>query len=484
MPPSSPPPSYRPLSRRLIAAFGVGLLALIGFLAVDAAFRHRPPPVTVPIPADLGRLDPQVRAYVTEKVHWVQEAPQEARREATLGLVYAVNGLWKEARLAFENAARLKPREPLAQLYVGVATQELGELVAAQDIFRQVAGRFPEFAPGYYRLGAALLRGGLVGEAGGAFERLIALAPSEWRGYAGLGDVRLRQGRFADAAQLLEQALKIDPGATEAHHLLGLAYRGLGRTNEAQRELGLGTDAKIYPMPDAWSNMAWQHMRSLPDQFTMAADYARLGMPERGVALLETAREYHPGNPSVMHALAEAYVNAGHPDKARALLLEQVQTDPQDVSAYVQLSTCCSTLGLTNDALEFARRAVALGSNTVAPHLAAANAWLAMTNDAAALAELNLAARLDPKSARIHDQIGDVLLRNLDRPTEALQQFQQAAALDPTSVAALVRVADACLRLKRAEEARQAIAAARALAPNEPVIRVLEQRLEKVAVQP
>ena len=187
-------------------------------------------PVTVPVPGDLALLDPQLRAYLQTRITWVQEKPRDVRRQATLGIAYAANGVWEQARDTFRNVERLDPNQPLAFMYVAIATEELGDLKEALRLYRELTVRFPDFAPGYYRLGDASLRAGEVAQAELAFERLTALAPQEWRGYAGLGDVKLRRGEYVEATKDLEQAVRLSPEQRIAHHLLGLAYRGLGRT--------------------------------------------------------------------------------------------------------------------------------------------------------------------------------------------------------------------------------------------------------------
>jgi len=159
----------------------VVVIALIGF-----SRRTSGPALEVPIPKDLDSLDAQLRLYIVEKVKWVRQAPRDAGRHATLGMVYAANSIWPEARLAFRNAATLDPKEPLAQLYVAVATQETGDFDGALKLYREVTVRFPDFAPAFYRLGDALLRAGTVDEAENVFRRLLALAPQEGRGFAGL----------------------------------------------------------------------------------------------------------------------------------------------------------------------------------------------------------------------------------------------------------------------------------------------------------
>ena len=54
---------------------------------------------------------------------------------------------------------------------------------------------------------------------------------------AGLGEIALRDGRFSEAVQYLEAALDRAPDAASVHYSLGMAYRGLGRLDQARSHL-------------------------------------------------------------------------------------------------------------------------------------------------------------------------------------------------------------------------------------------------------
>ncbi len=436
--------------------------------------------VSIPVPADLDRLDPQLRAYLREKLNWAREKPRDANRQAILGLVYAANSLWQPAREAFRNAARLDAAQPLAQMYIAVATQELGDLVGAIKLYRELTLRFRDFAPGYYRLGDALLRAGEVAEAESAFGRLVTLAPQEWRGYAGLGEIKLRRGEYAEAAKQLEHAIRLAPDEKIAHHLLGLAYRGLGRTEDAAIELSRGLNAEHYPMPDAWSATAPQHMKLLPDLFDMARQNTAAGQPAKAVEILEGALTFHPGDIGVMNHLAAAYDQSGQPQKGRDLLLEVIQKDNRNLPAYVALSYNCTALGVYDDAISYASRAVELATNNAQAHLAKANALLAAERDSEALAALESAFLCDPKNADIQMTMGDVCLQNLDRPNEAMNHYQSAVELDPALVSGYVRIAQLNIEQGEYNQAHAAIQTIQRIAPGNPALAVLEDRLSKL----
>ena len=460
----------------MAAVVGLVFLAILGRVWYVEFGVPIPP---LPVPGNLDSLEPQLRAYITEKIAWAQAAPRQAFRHSTVGMVYAANDLWSEALAAFTNAIRLNPREPLAHLYAAVACQEMGNTDEARRRLWDLTTRFPRFAPGYYRLGDTLARAGEYDQAAVAFQHLIELAPLEWRGFAGLGDCLTRQGHLAEAVKRLEKAVRLDPQARLAHHLLGQAYRRLGRAEEAKRELRLGLDAPHYPMPDAWSVLAPQHMKLIQDQLEMAREYTEAGQPTQAVVILTRALAFRPTNLSLLNNLGIALQRSNQPQQARNVFLKALKVDPRYVPAWVGLSASCLALDRKQEALDYANRAIELSPNQTYPHIAKANALLAMERDEETVVELEAALRGDPRNAQLHVELGDVLLRNLTRPLEALDHYRKARELDPTLTAALLRLADLALDLGQTNEAKIALEEARALTSNAPALNVVEKGLWK-----
>jgi tetratricopeptide (TPR) repeat protein len=77
------------------------------------------------------------------------------------------------------------------------------------------------------------------GEAKTAFERLQALRPDDVETLLGLGQCELELKNFPTAISRLTSVLRIDPTRLQAHFYLSSAYRGLGRTADAQHEAAL-----------------------------------------------------------------------------------------------------------------------------------------------------------------------------------------------------------------------------------------------------
>ncbi len=457
------------------------LLGLIVGGSVLGYVHFSKPSLPVPTPVNPANLDPYLRQYVDERVSWVRESPRDPDRHATLGLVFAANGLWSEAKLAFENVARMDPKEPLAVLYLAVCHQELGQPGRAIELLREVTKQFPDFAPGFYRLGDYALRLGAVEEAERAFSRLTELRPDEWRGFSGLGEIKLRQAAPAEAVPFLEKALQIDPRAKPIRALLGQAYQQLGRMEEAQRELALGLNASHYPMPDAWSDHAREHMRLPFDLIEMAQGHLRSGAPEKAVQVLEKAVLFHTNNPSMLVTLALAKTMAGEPEKARPLLNHVLRVDTSSVPAYVALSACDLAVGEAERALSNANRAVLIGSSQPEPYLAKANALLNLNRDAEAVAALEMAHRWDSNNAQILLDLGDVRLRNLGQLNEALMDYRKAAAGDPLFVPAHLRIAELSLKIGDRAAAIASLETAQKLAPQDPSIARALERVKREA---
>jgi Flp pilus assembly protein TadD len=54
-----------------------------------------------------------------------------------------------------------------------------------------------------------------------------------------MGKVLEKKGEFDLAVRALQRAVTMDPNNSITHHLLGQAYRDLGRNEDAERELKL-----------------------------------------------------------------------------------------------------------------------------------------------------------------------------------------------------------------------------------------------------
>jgi tetratricopeptide (TPR) repeat protein len=457
----------------------IPLLILI-ILIASVPYLSSPPP-DISIPEDLESLEPQLKAYIEERVTWVTKSQKESHRHATLGTIYAVNGLWNEALVQFENALLLDPDQPLAFLYRAVALQETGELTKSVDQFKHLCRRFSSFPQGFARLGQAQLKLGATTEAQKAFERLILLAPNEWRGYTGLADSLLRQGLSEEALPHLNKALSLDPNIGIARHLRGLAYQRTGNVQEAEQELAAGAGAVYYPMPDPWSATAPQHFRRLQDQFSVANDYMDAGRPQQALPILLQAQQWHPENKSLLTNLARAHAGIGNQSEAKETLSRLLSLDPINLAALVIATDVALDLGNPKQAEEYANTALSNHPEAPPAHLALATVLLNTDRLEAGVQSYKNAFDRDPQNPMIAMELGDILMRLLDKPDEALVYYHKASEIDPNLFLIQIRIADVYLRQSKASEAATALKKAQQLSPTDPVVQVLQQRLDSLA---
>jgi tetratricopeptide (TPR) repeat protein len=134
-------------------------------------------------------------------------------------------------------AAAIDPTLPLVHyllgefyLYKSNVPKAIEELELEQKIN-------PGYAGTYDRLGDCYSRLGRYDDAQRALQRAILLDSTATGPYILMGKVLIKKKDFVSAANYLQRALRMDPENYISHHLIGEAYRGLGRTADAEREL-------------------------------------------------------------------------------------------------------------------------------------------------------------------------------------------------------------------------------------------------------
>jgi tetratricopeptide (TPR) repeat protein len=151
--------------------------------------------------------------------------------------------------------------------------------------------------------------------------------------------------------------------------------------------------------------------------------------------------------------------------------------------ALVALSFSCSALDRYDEALGYADNSIALAPDTANPYVAKANVLLAMERDLDALQALQSALRCDPRNAEIQLEIGDVCWRNLQRPAQAMENYQAARRSNPALMPVYVRLADLHLQLNQPGEARAALETLRKLPHDARELAALENRLRERTTQ-
>jgi predicted Zn-dependent protease len=143
----------------------------------------------------------------------------------------------------------LDPQLPLAHALLGeiaLAGEHIDEAIAE---FEKERLRNPLNGSIYDRLGDAYTRAGDYTKAQQSLQRALLLEPNSTGPYILLGKVLLKRQDPANAMMYLERAEKMDPSNYMTHSLLGQAYRSLGRTDDATREIQLSQKIQAASQP-------------------------------------------------------------------------------------------------------------------------------------------------------------------------------------------------------------------------------------------
>ncbi|MCH7813511.1 MAG: tetratricopeptide repeat protein [Planctomycetes bacterium] len=415
-------------------------------------------------------------ALIRQQAEQVRANPRNAAAHGRLGLVYEANAMFSQARTCFANAAKLAERAPLWNYHLAIALRQTGDFDGSLELLGTLAEQHPKFAALQHRLGDALFESGRLEEAETAFQKAVQLNRSAPVPCVSLADVKIRQGDYAAAVELLKRAIRRDPDYKAAHYSLGIAYRGLGRLEEATRELNKGRDAERRYMPDSLSAELAKYAVYPSARVDRAKQMLAAGQAPRAAALLEKGLETRPNDLMLLNQLARTYLALNRKDQALTVLLRAKRANDQSCTTYVNLARCCTELGRLDEALRHANRAVTLGPTTTRSYVARALVLWAMERYADALPDLETAARLRGHMPELHVMLGETC-RQLDRDVEAQRHFQNAVRLSPELFTAQLKLCAVSLKLGRPDEAAPALAAARRLKPDHPKVLTLERKL-------
>ena len=136
-----------------------------------------------------------------------------------------------------QKAVMLDPKLPLAHELLGEIALASGHTEDAIRELEAERGTNPLEGIVYERLGDAYSRAARYPEADKVLQQAVLLEPHATGPYILLGKVLLKEGQPVGAMTFLQRAETMDPANYMTHNLLAQAYRALGRTAEASREL-------------------------------------------------------------------------------------------------------------------------------------------------------------------------------------------------------------------------------------------------------
>ena len=193
--------------------------------------------------------------YLEKVQTWYPRANVDAAY--VLGICYLRSRDYPQARNAFAKMFDVPPdsgasylltaRMLFRQEFIPIAEEYAQKAIGADPNFQQELAINPGYPAAYYKLGDAYSRIQKYDEAERLLQRSIWLDATSTGPYILMGKVLEKKGEPILAIRALQRAVSMDPNNHITHHLLGQAYRDIGKTDEAEKEFKLAEQLQGKP---------------------------------------------------------------------------------------------------------------------------------------------------------------------------------------------------------------------------------------------
>jgi tetratricopeptide (TPR) repeat protein len=271
-----------------------------------------------------------------------------------------------------------------------------------------------------------------------------------------LGDISSTMGRYDEAVKHYDSYLQLDDDSTRVMYKLALAY-------VRQRH----PEAALEPL---------RHALSLDERFAeahylMGVALRDLGKPDEAVTSLRRAVASNAALVPAREQLAEIYASRGRSRDALDQLEALAALEPDRPGRFVQVASALTRTGQHDAAVLTLRRAVERHPDTQALLTALGRVWLAAAADlgdpvslAKAIETLQPLARRPDATSETLALLGEALLMS-GKLTDAERVLQQAVTRQPVAPVAYRHLAEAARRRGRGAAARDAEARYARLSP-------------------
>ena len=383
---------------------------------------------TVALP-DISAAAPAVQTQIRDRHASLQP---NAESYGAMGRLFMATEFYDAAETCFLNGQILRPNEMQWPYYLAHIERLRNQPHRASAFFDRALALQPDHLPSLVWLGAMQLLAGNTDAAEAPLARALTLQPNAAAALYHAGRVALARRDYKLAGDRLNAALDREPQASGIHYPLSLAYRALGDTKNADRQLALrGT---VDPMP---SDPLMREVSNLLQNAT--------AFEVRGADALSKRRW-----PDAVEALRQA-----------------LELAPDNAFTHLNLGTALFETGDANGALAQFREAVRLSPGLAKAHYGIGIVTEAAGQDGQAIDAFAAAVKADPASLEAHLSLAEAL-RRTRRDRDAMPHYTAIITASPSASSAHFGLAMALVRLRRYAEARDVLSRASATFADQP----------------
>jgi tetratricopeptide (TPR) repeat protein len=302
----------------------------------------------------------------------------------------------------------------------------------------------PEFVPALILLANVETDENRLDRARPLLERAREIDPMSAPVLIGLGKVALARRDYAAAVEYFEDALRLVPGATEIHYPLGLAYRGLGDEEKAERHM-LQRGTKRAPIDDPLMASLEALATGWRIHQNRGTTYFQKGSYDLALEEFRQAVELAPEEPIARNNLGSALTALGDFEGAEREYRAALDIDTANSMAHFNLGTLLAQAGRDAEAIEHYRAALESNPDYLKARFNLANALCRAREFEDATVEYARVAERDERngSARLGEALALIRVRRYPEALERLESGVQALPEDRPLRHALVRVLSA-----------------------------------------
>jgi tetratricopeptide (TPR) repeat protein len=293
--------------------FPRGLAFVLGLIATMAVAQARQSAAPALPELAMDRFPAEARTSIQAAYREAVGRAEDGAAAGRLGMVLQAWEQWDSALAVYRRAQGLAPQTFDWWYLAGVIEARLGRASEATRSFERASALRADYVPARLKLAEALFDSGdLVGSrriyealaGAGTGAGVDAASVAGPAAHYGLGRILAAQGDQAGAIAQFQEACRLFPEFGAAHYALALAYRGVGRMEDAQREMAL---------QQRYLN-AWPGVDDpVAAQIAPLRDDARAHM-ERGITAwkagnLDLAIQEHEEAVRLQPSLAQAHAN-------------------------------------------------------------------------------------------------------------------------------------------------------------------------------
>jgi len=384
--------------------------------------------------------------------------------------------------------------------------EALGHRDKAIDVLKELDSRMEEPNAGVlFSIGELCETTERVDEAMEYYTRAAEISSSLYNAHQRLAAIRVVRGQIERAIEHYQQLCHIDPMDTEARVTLGCLLLNSGQPRRAVGEFQVALTIE----PDNWAlqndlvaaqDRAGQYEQAIdtlkqlmdkhgefPDSYLQMAELEiKLGRDDEAMDCFQKALELHPNYLEAIVKFGTHHLRMGRYIEAAETFSRAVETNDRLLNAYVGLAVAQQHAGWTDRAAETIDLAVAVEPNTTmlfgeiaklelkASAAEKAQAYLKDDGDPAETGSELLRIQTDrfsealqqcPNRADWHYRYG-LLLKAQGHTAQAIGAFEEAVAINPHYVKAMVKLGLSLFELGETDRARSCLEQAVTLEPS------------------